>query len=95
MNYDREDDILYLAHQLWEEADEPRAAPQTYWMQAAIQVLARERGHRGRDAAPARSGLAVHIDMGTAPRGRHVTLISRCEHAKVANGAPRLVRLAD
>ncbi len=36
----RETDILYLAHELWEGSDEPKASPQSYWKQAALDVLA-------------------------------------------------------
>lgn len=41
MTYDRDEDILYLAHQLWEEADAPMSAAPAYWKEAALQILAR------------------------------------------------------
>ncbi len=40
MANDREEDILYLAHQLWEEDAAPAASAHTYWQEAARQVLA-------------------------------------------------------
>ncbi len=43
MAYDREDDILYAAHQLWEEDDAPTSDTHAYWQRAALQVLARGR----------------------------------------------------
>ena len=45
MTYDREEDILYLAHRLWEEADAPMSAAPAYWKEAALQVLARGGKH--------------------------------------------------
>ncbi len=51
MAYDREDDILYAAHQLWEEDDAPTSDTHAYWQRAALQVLARGRvqAHRAYD----------------------------------------------
>ena len=111
MNCDREEDILYLAHQLWEESDEPKTTQQGYWQRAARQVLARHPGARSKVDAPtangrgklntprhqshAQSGFIVRIDLGTAPAKRGVTLIKRCDSSKVANLAGRLARLAD
>jgi hypothetical protein len=45
MAYDREEDILYTAHQLWEEDDAPTSDTHAYWQRAALQVLARGRVH--------------------------------------------------
>ncbi|MDO5758718.1 MAG: hypothetical protein Q4P24_14765 [Rhodobacterales bacterium] len=43
---DREQEILYLAHQLWEEDLVPGACSHTYWQEAARQILALGRpGH--------------------------------------------------
>lgn len=41
MTYDRDAEILYLAHQLWEEDVAPAADSHRYWAKAALQVLAR------------------------------------------------------
>ncbi len=39
MSYDREESILYLAHQLWEEDFAPNSSTQCYWQAAALHIL--------------------------------------------------------
>ncbi len=56
MNYDREEDILYLAYQLWEESDVPKMTARTYWKQAALQVLAQGRSPQRKLDAITESG---------------------------------------
>lgn len=111
MSYDREEDILYLAHHLWEEADTPTATPQAYWAQAALQVLAKGRpssctgsasgqsrqgvAKLSRHQSYVRQGATVYIDMGTMADHSRVALIKRCDHAEVANPVLCLARVAE
>lgn len=94
MNYEREADILYLAHQLWEEIGEADTTPQSCWAQAALQVLARpSRIERQaicttpivRQQRYAQSGIGICIDPGTGATQTGVTLIRRSDCSGVAN----------
>jgi|GEM_PF-6051877 len=102
MNYDREADILYLAHQLWEEMDTPDATPQTCWTQAALQVMARPCKSAEREADTSRyqryaqPGLVICMDRGTGPVRRGVTFIGDHVSSEAANQPLRQIRrLAD
>lgn len=111
MDYNREEDILYLAHPLWEESDEPTATPHTYWAQAALQILAQDRKqqHRAecipecgesktdfyRHQSYVQPGFAVRIDMGTGVGKQSVTLIKECDYFELANAVRCWGRVAD
>ena len=40
MSYDREEDILYLAHQLWEDDQARTLTSRDLWKEAALEILA-------------------------------------------------------
>ena len=75
MTYDRDEDILYLAHQLWEEADVPTSAACAYWKEAALQVLA-----RGGERNQAQGGLVAFSPCKT--NGTEQSLILSLTSAK-------------
>jgi hypothetical protein len=98
MNYDREEDILYLAHQLWEESGEPHASKNTCWKQAAQQIIARGRRRDHLDSAATRRSCESVFREGsffsmarTADHGG-VSFIGGTALPKAAN-APRKLAL--
>lgn len=104
MNYDREADILYLAHQLWEERDAPGITAQSCWTQAALQMLARPRKADAPTARVAWSaryqryvqpGLALCIDHGVAQPQRRITFVSGDAQTAANRPVSRIRRLAD
>lgn len=106
--YNRDEDILYLAHQLWEEDETPTASAHAYWQDAARQILARgpvRKQANGPDdigMAPARPvkpclhiGPSWRIEMGAATGPRRVLPFRHDADMKVANPAVQLVRRVD
>ena len=99
MYCDRETDILYLAHRLWEESEDPTTSPRTCWTQAAREILARSPRPRSEPAkAPITTG-AFSCAKGTlrikfrASDG--IGLGGRTPATVVANAPLRLARLAE
>jgi hypothetical protein len=77
MIYDREADILYLAHYLWEEAGAPAGAAPAYWKEAALQVLARGGKH-----APSHNAV-VNFDVQKPSAKRSLSLcLTRAKHGR-------------
>ncbi len=104
----RETDILYLAYELWEESDEPKASQQSYWKQAALDVLAQGRkpqqkvdhirANRSRTQVFCRHQghtKVVNIKMRSLPEGRCAILGGVSNRSEAANAPEMLERLAD
>ena len=95
MYADRETDILYLAHRLWEESDDPQTSPRTCWTKAAREILARSPRVPTPKAPAAR--MAAHC-FGGGNGSMRITLRADTgispvvmQGAPVAANAPRII----
>ena len=108
MTHDREEDILYLAHQLWEEQAASFPSARSCWQDAACEILSNRRARYTRqDDACAGStevrqvqpalqfGSSPVITPGKAVSASRIALVKPSPHVKIANPAIFLVYRAD
>lgn len=98
MSYDREEDILYLAQQLWEEDDVRTFPSQEVWRNAALEILA-QGGHFSRrsegrfDSNSERNRVYYRLKFRSSPdvflgrlaSTKMVSSFKRCAHEDVSN----------
>ena len=108
MTYDREEDILYLAHQLWEEQAASHVSVRSCWQEAASEVLSHGRARyagqkiaHGADEKTNHPNVCIQfgssplIEMGKILSTYRVEMITHRPQAKIANPAIFLVRSND
>jgi hypothetical protein len=84
MAYDREEDILHAAHQLWEEDDAPTSDTHAYWQRAALQVLARGRVHAYRAYDRVSHGFNVLHPVAPGPTTASSCVITSSAHPELS-----------
>ena len=105
MAHDREEDILYLAHQLWEEQASSVQSVHSCWQKAAAEVLSNGWAHHScrNEACNAdptaihsqtylRFGKSVTVEMGKSSSAYRIETITCRPDAEIANPAIFLVR---
>ena len=108
MTYDREEDILYMAHQLWEEQALSYGSARSCWQEAASEVLSRgQMRHAGRNDAHGADEKINHsqagiqfgsspvIEMGHGATAYRVEMLTRLPQIEISNPAIFLVRSGD
>ena len=105
MTHDREEDILYLAHQLWEEQAASFPSARSCWQDAACEILSNGRArytHQDdtcagsaevQQAQPSlQFGSSPLITPGKSVSASRIALVKPCPHVEIANPAIFLVR---
>ena len=108
MTYDREEEVLYLAHQLWEEQACARASARSCWQEAATEILSQGRtryaGRNGTHGADKKArqprtciqfGSSPVIEMRKAASAYRVEMTTHRPEVRISNPAIFLVRSSD
>ena len=108
MAYDREEDILYLAHQLWEEQEASSPSARICWQDAAAQVLSGGRARSAYQDEPRHAdvklrhaqtclqfGASCVIEPGKGATAYRITMITHSSAVEIANPAIFLVATTD